>query len=800
MSLFSAKSDPLSPQPSDTSSRFAAGVIRRRWPIMLLSLLATLFLAIGGQDLGFSTDYRVYFGDDNPQLQAFENIQSIYSKNDYVLFAIAPDSGEIFSHRTLELISRLTDAAWQMPHSQRVDSVTNFQHTYAQEDDLIVEDLIHEPAELDEDGLRQARRIALAEPLLVNALLSPNADAGAVAVNLEVPDNDENAVMEAVVFARDLRRQLLLDYPDHHIALSGTALMNAAFAEAALNDMATLVPLMYIGILLLMVILLRSFWATVGTVLVIGMSAASAMGFAGWAGIPLTTLSVLAPTMILTVAVADSVHLLVHLLERMRQGDSKKKAVMKSLRLNLMPIFITSLTTAIGFASMNLSDSPPLGHLGTIVTVGVIAAFVHSVFFLPAFMSLVPLTISRQQQVSRSRLSPALDRLGAWVVAHNKKLIVIAPLIAVLLVAFIPANELDDNFVEYFDDSIEFRRDTDFVLERLTGIYQLEYSLGSGDSGGIADPGYLAEVAGFRDWMLEQPGVVHVATLATTMERLNMNMHGDDPAFHRLPDSRELSAQYLLLYEMSLPFGLDLNNQINVDKSATRFVATLRGLSAGEMRELSARSEEWLRNHARPAMFSHAAGATLMFAHISDRNIRSMIGGTALAFGLITLVLIFALRRLSLGLLSLIPNVTPALVAFGVWGLTVGQVGFAVSVVVAMTLGLVVDDTVHFLSKYERARRQLGMSAAAAIRYAFRTVGVALTVTSAVLTTGFLVLAQSPFAQNGQMGQLTAITIVLALLADFFLLPPLLMVFDRRRDAATDEPQVSSGLPHAAGG
>jgi hypothetical protein len=168
-----------------------------------------------------------------------------------------------------------------------------------------------------------------------------------------------------------------------------------------------------------------------------------------------------------------------------------------------------------------------------------------------------------------------------------------------------------------------------------------------------------------------------------------------------------------------------------------------------------------------------------MFSHIGERNIRSMLTGTALALVLISGILAVALRSVKIGLISLIPNLVPALTAFGLWGFIVGQVGLAVSVVTAMSLGIVVDDTVHFLSKYLRARREQGKSAEDAVRYSFHTVGTALWSTSLILVAGFYILTFSGFTLNADMGLLTAIVIAIALVVDFLFLPPLLMKLDR---------------------
>ena len=285
-----------------------------------------------------------------------------------------------------------------------------------------------------------------------------------------------------------------------------------------------------------------------------------------------------------------------------------------------------------------------------------------------------------------------------------------------------------------------------------------------------------------------QPETIHVSVITDTFRQLNKSMHGDDPTEYRLPASRELAAQYLLLYEMSLPYGLDLNNQLDVDKSATRMTVATQTLSSNEVLALDRRAQQWLADHAPNIARAEGSGTTLMFAYLGRRNIVSMLFATTVALIGISIVLIAALRSLRLGLTSLVPNLVPGAMGFGIWGLAVGEVGLSLSVVTTMTLGIVVDDTVHFLSKYRRARSELGYAPPDAVRYAFVTVGRALLTTSLVLVAGFAVLSLSSFELNSGMGQLTALIIALALIADFFLLPPLLMKVegDSDEDTAVD--------------
>ena len=339
---------------------------------------------------------------------------------------------------------------------------------------------------------------------------------------------------------------------------------------------------------------------------------------------------------------------------------------------------------------------------------------------------------------------------------------------------------LNDEFIKYFDHSYPFRVASDFSAEHLAGLEIIDWDLDSGEEGGINDPQYLQTVEDFANWFREQPEVRHVYTITDIMKRLNQNMHGDDPAWYRLPEQRDLAAQYLLLYEMNLPFGLDLNNRINVDKSATRMTVSTPNIGTAGVLDLEHRGRAWLEEHS-PDMTTYGSGLSIIFSYISERNIRSMLKGSVLALILISLIMIAALRNFKLGILSLIPNLTPAFMAFGVWGIFVGQVGLAVSVMIAMTLGIVVDDTVHFLSKYQRGRKEHEMSPEDSVRYAFNTVGSAIWVTTLALVGGFGVLAFSGFQINAHMGAMTTITITFAIILDFFFLPTLLLKLESNK-------------------
>jgi len=640
----------------------------------------------------------------------------------------------------------------------------------------MVADLISDSASLSPQKILDIKAVALAQPMLVNSLIDKKGSVTAININIIKPDDGSYEIEEVTTAALKLDQLMKDKYPFLDVYLTGGVMIDAAFGEAPERDMRSLIPLMFALLLFLIVISLRSILATTATLLVIIFSTITGLGLAGWMGILLTPASANAPVIILTLAVADSIHILVTIFHQMRLGTARHKAIQESIRVNLQPVLITSVSTAIGFLAMNFSDAPPFRDLGNIVAMGVLSAFVYSVFFMPALMAVLPIRV-KQDKTKKNKF---FSLLSDFVICRRTAIFWSMIALILLTSSGISKIHLNDEFIKYFDHSYPFRIASDFSAKHLAGLEIIDWNLDSGEEGGINDPEYLKTVENFANWFRQQPEVRHVYTITDIMKRLNQNMHGDDPDWYRLPEQRDLAAQYLLLYEMNLPFGLDLNNRINIDKSSTRMTVSMPNIGTAGVLDLERRGREWLKTHSN-TMTTYGSGLSIIFSHISERNIHSMLKGSIIALILISFIMIAALRDFKLGLISLIPNLMPAFMAFGVWGIFVGQVGLAVSVMIAMTLGIVVDDTVHFLSKYQRARKEHAMSPEDSVRYAFNTVGSAIWITTLALVGGFGVLSFSGFQINSHMGLMTTITIIFALILDFFFLPTLLIKLDNKK-------------------
>ncbi len=766
-------------------------VVGRRWLTIVLSLVAMLALAAGAQYITVvDVDVRNHFSKDDPHIVALDQLEATYSLSDAALIVVAPQSGTAFTPEALVAIEELTDRLWRTPYVTRVDSITNYSHSEGLEDELIVAPLIDDANSLSDSDIERIREIALGTEEVAGRFVSRDGRVAGLVVSVALPEDRQLGRFEVTDFLHGTAAEAREQYPTIDYHLTGELILNRAMKQAIDDDMGVLAPITLGTMLLVAIVLLRSLWGMVAILVMLIAVMLSALGFTGWVGLKLYGESGAALFVLMAVTVAHSVHIIEGMRAGLRQSMDRPQAAVHSLQANVWPVLLTSVTTAIGFLSLNFAEMPPFRVMGNIVAFGAMAAFVFSVTLLPAFLTVVPM---RGGSAPPGK-ADLFDRLARFVISYRTILLWSVAAVMVVLIAGISRIELQENWLELLDESYEFRRSTDFVSENFTGVETYEYSLNSGREGGITDVEYLRQVDAFAEWSRSQPEVAHVFAISDIMKRLNKNLHGDDPDFYVLPDDSDLAAQYLLLYEFSLPVGRDLNNLIDVERSSTRVSVVLKSLTTREKVDLDNRTQAWFRQNA-PDLETQATGVSVVGAHSIQRNIEGMLRGTIAAMAIVSLLLLFVFRSIRLGLISLVPNFAPAAMAMGLWGYLVGEVGVAASVVTAIAFGIIVDDTIHFMTKYVGARKR-GLLPSESVQSAFGAVGKALTATTVVFALGFMVFAASGLVTNQALGLLVGITVIIALLADFLFLPPLLMALDATKETTA---QIRERLSRSTG-
>ncbi|HVL01367.1 MAG TPA: MMPL family transporter, partial [Dongiaceae bacterium] len=578
---------------------------------------------------------------------------------------------------------------------------------------------------------------------------------------------------ELMQAANHLKEDLLQDYPGLTLHFNGDVAIEDAILQVTMEDMLWVNPLVFITIFLLVGVFLRSRVAIVSTVAVVGISTFISMGILVMLGFDINPITMMAPAVIMVLAVLDSVHIMTQYIINLGEGMEKTKAMMSSLKKNASPVFWTSATDAVGFLSMNFGDSPPFRDMGNMASIGVMIAFVVTYTVLPG----VALLFSDKIEAKPLVLAEMMRKLtGAVLRIHG--VVLWGVLAGIAYMAYcIPELNVNDDLSTYFDDSLEIQDSLKFARQNIEGVQYILYSVGGERAGQVNEPEFLHQTEQFEHWLEQQPEVSGVDSYLDLLRRINQAMHNDDPAESRLPDDRALAAQYLLLYEMSLPEGMDLTRDLSEDRSSLRMVVNVRKSDNQTLIGLERRAEQWLQQN-QPTLKVEGTSELLMFAHMGTSIILSMMDGSLFTLIFVTAMMMIGLRSFKFGLISMIPNVAPPIVIYGLWTLTVGQVNHAVAMTFSITMGLIVDDTIHLMSKYLNGRRE-GLSPEQAIAESLATSGAAVVVSSLTLGAGFLLLSLSRFTVNDTLSIMTAGIIFMALLFDLIFLPVLLVQLDR---------------------
>ncbi|SEL70309.1 hypothetical protein SAMN05216214_11837 [Atopomonas hussainii] len=764
----------------------AAQIVAHPWLSMLLGFVVLLACAAGAGGYHYSLDHRAFFSSDNPQLAAYEQLNNDYSKTDAVLIAVKPAEGDVFTADTLQALREITEAAWQLPFVQRVESLNNFAHVQVDGDSLNTDDLVPQDAQLSAKQLAEIRDVALNEPFLTRALVADNGQMAAVRLTLNMPGVKPREEIPTFVLA--LREQVAAaqaQHPTLTFHLAGQTIANQAFPEESQADFVRVWPWFTLTLLAVLWLLFRSLKATLVIYTACQLAVVAGAGLVGWFKPTVNDAVIVAPVMILALALADGIHLVVGWLQAQRRGHDKQAAMFDSLSRNIGPMTTTSVLTALGFLSLHFNDSPPFRVMGYIVACGVLFALLFTVLFSAPLLSRLPGKAPKQvptllegDQRGMARLADVLERHPRWILTA-------VLLVAGVMLAGLSQNRINDDVVKYYTPGTQFRIDMDAVNAQLTGTSELNYSLkGQGDSG-ILEPEYLRAVDAYASWLKTQPYVTQVNSLADIIKRVNQVMHGDDPAYYRIPDSREEIAQYLLQYELSLPFGADLNYLLRLDRSAARVRVAVATTSGQALLSLNERAEAWQAQHLPASMQAPGASLSLMFAHIGERSISGMFAGMLASLVLASLAAAWLFGHVRHALTCFVGNLLPIGMAFGAWGWLNGNIDLGLTVVLGIAFSVVIDDTIHFISKYQRECDELQQSASAALRGALKHVGYAILTTSLVLGLGFAWLANSNIQITVNTAIVTCLAIGFALLADLLLIPLMYLWLDRRRSVTS---------------
>ena len=745
-------------------NNYINGIVRYHKLVAVVTITAMILFSAGLSRIKINNDVRTFLNPDDSILERYDNFQDTYGSDSNFFIIIVPAEANVFNPESLDLILEIGIAARDIPHFSSVSSIMESPHHPMS---------LAQSALYDKSAMQRYRTMILGSPLYLTRLVAPDGRATAIKVNVSLPDNDKAARRDALDAARAMIRHAAENNPNTEITLAGNIAVTEALSEAiATNTLrVSAATMLLIGLFLLLVT--QNVYATIATLLVAALSVNATLGSIAWLGIELTVVAGFVPAAIATLAVSDTIHLLVGFHAELQLGRDKIAAVRNSMNRNAKAIIITSITSVAGVLMLNFSDAPPYREMGNMIALGVAIAYVMTMLLWPALMIWFPTPKKTPALLNQTLLSG----LGRRALKHRKVLLLILGAACVLLIAQIQRNTLTERWHEYLGTGYEARIATDTVVEYFGGLHHVYYSLESSGPEGVIDLEYLNDVAAFQTWYASQPEVNHVASIVNAFRSAGF--------VHNSQDGEQIRMQSKDIIMTTLKFGgLHLNQSkgtaiLNADYSASVIEVIFKPTDSATLMAIDRRAVNWLQENSNQVSTTGGHGIDLVFAEINVSNVRNMIFGAGFALLMVTVLLVVLLRSLRLGLVSLIPNVIPIGLAYGMWGLIDGKINMAVSVGMGICLGLVVDDTVHFLTKYMAAKQSGGARPIDAALSAFQQVGTAIMISSLILIAGFSGALVAEVTPTRQTATILMMTIGFAMLADLFMLPPLLAVFDK---------------------
>lgn len=743
----------------------------------LISLLFIGAMAPGLQYFQEKYDVRIWFRETDPLIKTLNSFERQFGNDESIVVALYSKEG-IFSPKAAQAIVEITEKLWRVPEVIRVDSLSNYNYSYAVEDEIFVEPFFEEGrTDFDEDYLKDRKEKALSHKVMPNYLVSKDGKAAMIFARL-VPTLQGSPNYEVIVTQT---KELLKKYDAENsleIHVVGEAAVNDAFRSVANSDGMIFLPLLFGLIIAYLLFTFRSLIAMLFPFGVTVVSMITTFGFAFYLNFSYDNVMSILPAILIAIAIADSVHILVTYFNFRGGGMEQKEAAYLALHKNLIPTFLTSVSTMIGFFSLTMTELIPIRQLGILAGVGCFFAWALTIFFMCPMLFWVPFKVPKHFKSltgqAEDGVSPLARKYTSFLNKNKGKIVSITFIFAIISGGLATQININSNPYDYFHKDISIHKANEFVKKVFGGNTGPEFIIDSGKDEGIKDPEFLKKVEVFKNRVNALPYVSKTIDIIDIVKEMNQNLNGGDESFYKIPETQKEVAQELFLYEMSLPQGMDLNNRMTLKKDKMRLsvlwsIYDTRG---------------WLKHIKDIEVIGDEVGLNIMatgkfylFQRMMDYIVLTFIKSISMAMVLVAFLMVLIFRSFKIGLISLVPNILPLIMGAAIMVLGDVDLNIGSALVFSVCLGIAVDDTIHFLTNYYRLKKD-GLGELDIMGSIFTYTGSALIITTAILASGFGVYYFGDFIPNENFGLLCSLVLTGALIVDMTFLPAFLMLID----------------------
>lgn len=757
---------------------FIDKVIQFRWAIAILIPLITIAFASQLKHLEFEGSYRIWFGETSPILKKYDNFRAVFGNDDAVTIMFRDEEG-VMNPKALHVIDNITQKLWATKNIARVDSLTNYQYVHVDPeypDDVIVDDFIVDIDALTPEQLAEKKAIAVGEDMIVGKIVSADAKTTMIVGRMTPKAGDDPEISMKLKAAVDeiVAAEKESGYEFH---LGGGPILNMAFISLGQYDASTFTPLVLLISMVLLWVVFRRPSGMLLSISVVVFTFLIVLSVQVLLGYRMNNFTANMPVFVVAIGIADAMHLFwIYLIGR-RKGMDNHEAIHYSVHKNFLPILLTSLTTAVGFASLGISNVVPIKTLGIATANAALLAFVLTILFVPAVLAIInPKVKPREIEEEATAQHPFAHKYARFIMNYDMKIILFSLLTIFTIGVGLIHVKVDSNTVRYFKEDVPFRQTVHFMQDNLTGPMTYEVVVNSGEKDGIKAPEFMKTVERFyAEFSKKYPDMRHITSLSDVVKKYNEVMNGSKS----IPDDKNLIAQYLLLYSLSLPQGMEINDKMDVNEQYLRVTAAMNIVDTSLDLEMIKWVESWWDKTPYSAEVN---GQTVMFAQMQHDVTDTLINSILLAITVVSIMMLFIFRNLRMIPLFIIPNVLPIVLVVGVMGWLGITIDIGVAISGAIIIGVAVDDTIHFLVKYREARKR-GESLEDSLAYVMQYAGSAIVFTTIILSAAFLIFMFSQFLPNVNFGIVTAIALIIAAFVDLIMLPAILSRFDAHKES-----------------
>jgi uncharacterized protein len=787
-------------------------IIKFKIPVLLI-LVPTFFIGSQIRFLSIDTSNEGLLHPDDPILTSYNEFRDQFGRDDLVVLAIKSDT--IFTVPFLSKLKKLHEQLEaELPHLNDITSMVNARDTRGQGDTLLVDDLLAKFPENDQELSKLKERV-MANPVYKNQLVSANSTFTTILIESDtysaagmgdddildgfdtVPDtfssdaatgnsltpefltDQENA--ELVAKVQEIARSY--NGPDFEISMAGSPIVTHSVKQLMMKDMKKFLRLAVLTIGICLFIMFRRISGVLLPLLVVALTLTTTLGLMASFGVQFKVPTIILPSFLLAVGVGASVHVLSLVYQRIRRNDSKEEALIYAMGHSGLAIVMTSLTTAAGLASFATAEVAPVADLGLFSSIGVLLSLIFTLILLPTLLAIFPLKqkAGETQDVGETKFDIFLDWVATITTSRPRLVATLCLVIVLGFAAGIPKLQFSHNLLLWLPDQLPVRVATEVIDKNLRGSVALEVILDTGSENGLYDQNVLRAMdqlgAELEDFEQDSLFVGKVISVTTILKEIHKALNENRQEMYRVPENGALIPQEFLLFENS--GSDDLQDFVDSRFSKARvtikvpwrdalayvpFIEEIEGRFQATFADISV--------DGKPVTIA-TTGIMSLFARILYATMHSAAQSYGIAIIVITLMMVLLIGDLRMGLIAMLPNVSPILVVMGIMGWFSIPLDMFTMLVASIAIGLAVDDTIHFVYNFKRYFQETG-DVHQAVTHTLHTAGRAMLTTSIVLSIGFFLFMLASMHNVFYFGMLVGMAIVIALLADFFLAPSLM--------------------------